>query len=124
MKAQLSLEFLLYTALAAVSTLSAISLYLYVRGSQEVHTSRTYSEELVALINANMAYDKSTFYAVVPVELCNATLNGSEVSTDMGTFYMAGNLTIQKSACSGKGSMEHLSLERLFNGTYVLEGAG
>ncbi len=124
MKAQLSLEFMLYTALVAASTVSAISVFLYVQGSQEARTSRAYAEELLALINANMAYDSSTFYAVVPSGLCSNTRNGSEINTSSGILSLDGNLTIQESACSRQGSMEHLKLSRLSNGTYALEGVG
>lgn len=122
-KAQLSLEFMLYTALAAASTVSAISVFLYVQGSQNARTGKAYAEELAALINANMAYENSDFYAVVPAELCNATLSGNEAYTSLGEFRIDGNLTILESACNGQGSMEHLKLARLFNGTYALEGA-
>jgi len=122
-RAQLSLEFMLYTALVAASTVSAIATFLYVQGSQGARVGRAYTEELVALINANMAYASSDFYAVVPSGLCNGTLRGDEINTNAGALRIDGNLTILGSACSGQGGMERLELARLPNGTYALEGA-
>ena len=123
-KAQLSLEFMLYTALVAASTVSALSIFIYAQCSQNARASSAYAEELFALINANMAYERGYFYAVVPAGLCNASLHGNEVDTKDGVFRTDGNLTILRSACTMPGSMERLELVRLFNGTYVLEGAG
>ncbi len=124
MRAQLSLEFMLYTALVAASTVSAISIFLYVQSSQGARTSRAYTEELIALINANMAYESSAFYAVVPAGLCNGTLNGNEADAGAVGFSIDGNLTVLQSACGRQGGMEHLELSRLQNGTYALGGAG
>lgn len=124
MRAQLSLEFMLYTALAAASTVSAIASFLYVQRIQVSSTNRTYVEELAALINANMAYESSDFYAVMPSSICNGTFHGDVMRVTFETLRIDGNLTIGTSACSAPGGIEHLKLTRLSNGTYALEGAG
>jgi hypothetical protein len=113
---------MLYTALAAASTASAIALFLNVQRIQGPSINTTYDDELAALINANMAYDASSFYAFVPKSLCNGTFSGRE-STGPGALRVDGNLTILESACGSDGGMERLKLYRLPNGTYALEGA-
>jgi len=121
-RAQLSLEFMLYTALVAASAVSAVSAYLYAQRSQVTRTDAAYAEELFALINANMAYGSSVFYAVVPADMCNATAHSGEIDTGYGTFRIDGNLTVRSSACDSPGRIERLELEVLANGTYALEG--
>ncbi len=124
MRLQLSLEFVLYTALAAASAASAISMFVYAKGSIAEREGGVYLEELSALINANMAYSNSTFYAFVPRGLCGAPAGGSNGSgAYSGADSVDGNLTIQPSLCGSGGGIARLRLVRLFNGTYLLEGA-
>lgn len=123
MKLQLSMEFVLYVALVSASTASALSLFVYARGSLAGRTSSVYSEELAALINANMAYADGTFSAFVPADFCESVASGNQVRSSEGVFLLDGNITVAESACVVQGSLARLELSRLLNGTYLLRGA-
>jgi hypothetical protein len=98
----MSLEFLLYSAVAGIAI--ALSIYMLARTGGELSRAvgaymvgRFFSEASVA------AESSGQFYAYLPPGICNSTINGSEVSTAYGDFYIPGRIEINnRSLCPDK----------------------
>ena len=121
MKAQLSLEFLIYALVSGASLVLALGMYVRSQGATSASAASAYAEELVASINANMAYEASSFSAYVPEGLCNATAEGFTLSTGFGDFSLDDPMEIMGNAlCMGHGETAVLNLTEAYNGTYLL----
>ena len=120
-KAQLSLEFLLYTVVSGISLAVTLGVFLHAQGAESGIGTRSYIEELVASINAGMAYSGSEFSAYVPKSLCNATVAGGRLNTASGSFALDGPLEIEGNAlCPSASGIERIRMIYAYNGTYTL----
>jgi len=121
MKAQLSFEFLLYTIVSGISLAVTLGIFLHAQGMESDMGTRSYIEELVALINANMAYGSSGFSAYVPRALCNATVAGVYLNTAFGSFALSNPLNIEGNVlCPSSSGVEQVKMTYAYNGTYAL----
>ena len=95
----MSLEFLLYSAVAGIAI--ALSIYMLARIGGELSRAvgaymagRFFSEASAA------AESSGQFYAYLPPGMCNSTINGSEIDTVYGSFYLPGRVEISgRSLC-------------------------
>lgn len=121
-RAQLSVEFMVYAALATASLVVSLRLFSIGTAVQGAAAERAYAEELAAAINSNMAYTSSVFSAYVPHSICNATLGNGSIGISGERIALVSNLSLQgASVCKGSGGVERLLLYRRSNYTYALE---
>jgi hypothetical protein len=120
MRAQLSFEFLVYVAVSGASLAVMLGLFARSQAVQSNIRAASYTEELIASINANMAYSSSSFSAYVPEGLCGAAVANDALVTSFGSFTLNNPLIIAGNAlCPGQG-IERLGMTEEYNGTYVL----
>ncbi|MGC8699479.1 MAG: hypothetical protein ACP5HW_02965 [Candidatus Micrarchaeia archaeon] len=121
MKAQISVEFLLY--------LSAVSLALLAMSSIALHYMPYINEKLgeyatwllIARINELAAYrDSSSIYAYIPKGLCNSSIENDYLGTVFGQFYINPAIKISKGAFCPDGTYANLSLKSVQG--YVILG--
>ena len=119
-RAQLSFEFLVYVAVSGASLAVILGMFARSQAVQGDISSASYTEELVASIDANMAYSSSSFSAYVPEGLCGAAVVDDTLVTSFGNFTLNNPIEIEGNAlCSGEG-IEQLAMAQEYNGTYVL----
>ncbi|HUY70394.1 MAG TPA: hypothetical protein VMV00_02395 [Candidatus Baltobacteraceae bacterium] len=124
-RAQLSVEFMVYAALATASLVVSLKLFSMGTAVQGGVAGSAYAEELAAAIDSNMGYTSSIFSAYVPASICNATLGNGTIGIAGETIALVSNLTIEgSSVCMNSGRVERLLLYRVSNGTYALEADG
>ncbi len=123
-RAQLSIEFMVYAALATASLVVSLRLFTLGTAAQGSVAGKAYAEELVAAINSNMGYSSSTFSAYVPSAICIATVGNGSISIGGESIALVSNLVIQSSVCSGSGKVERLLIYRASNDTYELRTSG
>jgi hypothetical protein len=119
MKAQLSLEFLLYVGIAMASTVAMLGLYL--KGSAVIssYSTQTALEELLAGVNANANLQGGSFYAYLPGGFCNATATGSAIEYRGRTYHFDENVSLVLGGACG-GGLRLLHTELLQNGTLLV----
>lgn len=120
MKAQLSLEFLLYVGIAMASTAAMLGLYL--KGSAVISSYSTQAdlEELAAGVNANANLQSGSLYAYLPGGFCNATARGSTIEYQNRAYHFDENVSLELGgSCSG-GGFRLLQTELLQNGTLLV----
>ncbi|MEM0150070.1 MAG: hypothetical protein QXW10_04195, partial [Candidatus Micrarchaeaceae archaeon] len=110
MKAQLSFEFMVYTAIAIASISVSLSIYMYSDRALLAKSSSALDEAFAASIEAHMVYYSSTFYVVVPDNACGAAA------------LLPKGIRVDKSLCNGSDGMAKVSLSRSLNGSYTLSG--
>ncbi len=89
MKAQMSLEFLLYSALAGLSILFALSM-LNARSKQISSSIAGYEmQSLMDSLNSAILSGKYVSYinAYIPIGACNSTVSSGKISNMFGNFY-------------------------------------
>ena len=120
-RAQVSFEFLIYTALSVAAMAAAAGIFAYANQASSAMESRGFLEQLVAALNSNMAYQSSTFSAYVPAAACNSTISGSSITGRLGTFQLAGRLEVQPNGlCAASGRVASMSMSMMYNGTHYL----
>lgn len=120
MGAQLSFEFLVYVAVSSASLAVMLGMFARSQAVQDSMRAASYTEELVASINANMAYSSSSFSAYVPKGLCGAVAIGGTLVTGFGNFTLNNPIELEGNAlCSGPG-VARLGMTEGYNGTYLL----
>jgi len=117
--AQISLEFLIYLAISAISLLFILS--IYIEGTSELNSSvnNAYLGSFVSAINSNMNYYESNVQLYVPKSICNCTSSNEYLSCAYEKFKLYGNLSITKEICLNSGSIETMDLY-YSNGKYML----
>jgi len=96
-------------------------MYVHSQSAGSAGISTAYTEELVASLNANMAYKSSSFIAYIPKGLCNATVDGYALSTNFGSFGLSNPMEITSNAlCMDQGGIAGFNLTEAYNGTYLL----
>ena len=121
MRLQLSFEFLIYALVSGASLALTLGMYARSQSAGSIGGAGTYAEELVASINANMAYRTSSFSAYLPKGLCNATADGYTLATGLGSFALADPMEIMGNAlCQSQGGIAGFNLTEAYNGTYLL----
>ncbi len=120
MRAQLSLEFLIYVGIAMASMVAMLG--LYIRGSAPLASYSTQAEVegFVAGVNANMAAQHSSFYAYLPKGMCSITASGSFITYMNRTYRFYGNVSLRLgSGCAGS-SIALVHTDMLQNGTLLV----
>ena len=120
-RAQLSVEFMVYAAMAIVSLVVSLKVFSIGTSVQGITADNAYAEELAAAINSNMGYSSSAFSAYVPRSICNATFANGTMTIGGYSIGLASDLTIMSGAiCWGSGGPERLLMYRASNGSYAL----
>ncbi|MDE1810647.1 MAG: hypothetical protein KGH66_01220 [Candidatus Micrarchaeota archaeon] len=123
-KGQLSIEFMIYVAMATASLVVSLRLFTIGTAAQGVSIGNAYSEELAAAIDANMGYSSSAFSAYVPRSICNATIGDGYIRIGGSLLELDSNLTMADgSVCRNSGGVERLLLYRVSNDTFELSGS-
>ena len=110
MKAQLSFEFMVYTAIAIASIAVSLSIYMSSHSSLSTRSTAALDEAFAASIEAHMAYHSSTFYVVLPGNACQAAAQ------------LLDNVIMDRNLCNESGMMVKVSLSSDTNGSYELSG--
>ncbi len=111
----------MYALVSGASLATALGMYARSQSAGSVGIAGTYNEELAASIDANMAYQTSSFTAYVPKGLCNATTSGYSLVTGFGSYALDDPMEINGNAlCLGQGGMAGLNLTEEYNGTFLL----
>lgn len=123
MRAQLSLEFMVYTALSAASLVSC--LYMFTLGYGMLYSSeeRAYMQGFVAEVNSNMAYYQSQFRAFVPGAICSSRATSDSIVYSNQSYTFGSNVSVDIGAlCAGSGSVALVRMSREANGTFEVGG--
>lgn len=113
MRLQLSFEFLLYLVVAGISLASALAFGTAIASREYASLSNYSMEQFASLINENLEFYSSSFYAYVPRQACN-----SSALSERDMLYAS--VSFSNAVCLGSGRIEHLELQSYGNGTYVL----
>ncbi|MGC8669838.1 MAG: hypothetical protein ACP5TL_01640 [Candidatus Micrarchaeia archaeon] len=120
MRAQASVEFIVYMAAGAASlTVMLASSSIALQNTSNADASN-YIGALVAKINANMAYTKSIFTAYLPSSICAAAINHKSIAYLNNTYEFAGTVYFKSNMCNYSGSIRTLELFQNTNGSYTL----
>ncbi|MCL4374040.1 MAG: hypothetical protein M1360_04400 [Candidatus Marsarchaeota archaeon] len=120
MRAQISLEFMVYTAAGIASLLIVLAAAGPFMARIDTSSTSGYMSALVAEINANSAFSESTFSAYMPEELCNATINQNGITYKGVTYGFVANMAILSNLCGYAGHIGTLELDHAQNGTIAL----
>jgi hypothetical protein len=119
MRAQISLEMLIYLSLSSFSILFAISSVMHYLPTLRDSLSYYQSFILISEINkASISYSNSSIYAFIPKGLCNSSDTGSELKTYFGSFYTSPNIRLKKPFCPD-GTYANISI-KMENGFAVV----
>ena len=120
MRIQLSFEMQLYTALAGIAILAALSEMAW-SAPRIISSVERYSiGSFVDTMNENVLEGNATFVAYVPVALCNATFNGDALHTAYGPFPTVAEIgAVVGTFCPG-GGMSRLHLTYYGNGRVMV----
>ncbi len=125
MKAQVSLEFLIYTAVSAASLVIVLSLYIKGNAIASSIGGKASLEEMVASINANMGYQKASFTAYIPSAVCDSRFGAESVEFSNASYYFNSNVSINQShACAYSGEIAEIQMLRYPNQTFLVEFSG
>ena len=69
-KAQMSIEFIIYIAISAISLVAVLSIYHF--GSLKINSTMNldYVDNFASIINSNLYQYKSTFTSYIPNSIC------------------------------------------------------
>jgi len=98
MKAQISLELLIYLSISSISLLAISSLLLYYMPKIK-NTLEEYAVWLMLarLDTASYYYSNASMYLFIPQGLCNASVEGDMLLTRFGSFYFNPALSLASS---------------------------
>lgn len=120
-RAQTSFEFMLYMSVSVLALATALPLAMRAYSPLRASYGSMAASELAGAINYNMQFGSSRFSAYVPGGICGAGAETAPVNSIEGSPLDA-PVVISSSVC-GSGSIENLSLEYMYNGTYSLSAA-
>ncbi|MEM3827064.1 MAG: hypothetical protein QXR58_00490 [Candidatus Micrarchaeaceae archaeon] len=111
---QISFEFMLYLVVASASLTVALA-FSASELSREAASSSAYSmEQFAAIVNSNIQYSPSNFYAYVPSGVCS-------ISASQNAAIFDAEINISGSLCAAAGGIAHLSLSPNGSGGYNLQ---
>ena len=121
MRAQLSLELLIYVALAGLSLASTLPWAARLIGHVAAEKSAYEISQFVNALNTNLIEGSSRFSAFVPKGVCGANVSGVQLVTNSGSFYLIEPLAAQGALCPDgiyasfliTGNGTRLEIERL-----------
>ncbi|MEM3781840.1 MAG: hypothetical protein QXT43_02680 [Candidatus Micrarchaeaceae archaeon] len=118
MKAQLSLEFLIYLSVAGASLAVVVAAVPSLLGRAYAYASEYAALSFVDKVNAALISGNATIAAYLPAGLCNATAHGSALETRWGTLYFIVPVFVGNALCpSGTNAEFEISA---VNGTALL----
>ncbi|MGC8651957.1 MAG: hypothetical protein ACP5UH_01755 [Candidatus Micrarchaeia archaeon] len=124
MRAQLSLEFMVYMAAGMASLVMVLAAAGPALHAINRSSADSYIGALVAEINANAAYARSTFAAYVPKGICSASINQSAIKYANSVYTFSGDINGAGDLCAYAGSVRDIELVRVQNGTFILRVVG
>jgi len=112
MRLQLSLELLVYIALASVSMLASVSIYATYSKALLSGVARYEMYEFVELVNSEALSGsrEASFSVFVPEGMCNSSLSGGELQTKYGVFYFIENISIDSKLLCPGGATEYVKI--------------
>jgi hypothetical protein len=121
MKAQISLELLIYLSISSISLLAISSLMLHymprIKNSLEEYAVWLM---LARLDTASYYYSNASVYLFIPQGLCNASIEGDMLLTRFGSFYF--NPTLILSPSDFCPDNEYATLYMRNEGGYIYVG--
>lgn len=125
MKAQLSLEFLIYMTVSAAALVLVLSLYIKGSAVASVLSGKATLEELVAVINTNMGYQTANFTAYIPSDICDASLGNRSIEFSNSSYFFDSNISMSlPQACEHSGEIARVTMFQYPNQTYLVEFSG
>lgn len=116
LKAQMSLELMLYIALAGLSMVGALAILRSGGAAASSYGNRYKAYEFAESVNyAAESGSGKPVQVSLPAGMCNSTMQGSALSTQYGTFYLVPGIYINTSALCPAGAA---SIVVLGNYTY------
>ncbi len=119
MRVQLSLELLVYIAMAAASLVASLSLFLPYYSGLQAKAYAAWFQGFVASVNYAIGYSASAFAVQVPQGLCNSTVSGGRIKSAYGTFQLYGNVVFSPGLCNDTGKTVILHVARIPGGYTV-----
>ncbi len=119
MKAQLSLEFLVYAAVLAASLVASLASYAWASSRLRLYDNTALSEQFAALVNLELQYAQGSFTAVLPHNACAPAASASSALVQPNaSIGLPGGVLLANSLCGMHGPVR-LEL-RWLNGTPIL----
>jgi uncharacterized protein (UPF0333 family) len=117
-EAQVSMEFLIYVAVA----ISALSVSLYATAPMRSSYYSKISEQAIYgfsnYVIQMQQYDYSRFSAFVPKAICSCTSNYNSIRCGNFSVNTGSRVLLSSSLCFASGSIENISETYIGNGTY------
>ncbi len=120
MEGQTSLEFLIYMAVAAASTVVMLKLYLFGSASISAFQENSSMQQLAGQIAMQFGQQSGRFYAYLPPDPCNLTAEGASILYRNQSYPMPGNISLDRAEICGMGGVAELYSEIAQNGTLVV----
>lgn len=99
MRAQISLELLIYVALAGLSLASTLPWAARLIGHVATEESTYGISQFVNALNTKLIDGSNEFSAFVPKGLCGANMSGAQLVTNSGVFYLIEPLAVRGKLC-------------------------
>jgi hypothetical protein len=120
-RSQMSIEFLVYTGITAASLVVMLAVYIKAGAAISAMDANSGLENFAGTINMNMEYQRSTFIAYVPPQICGASVVNGSIIYSGSLFELAGPLSLDNALlCGYAGRFARLSLVQEPNGTFAL----
>ena len=125
-RAQLSFEFLLYLSIAALGIVWGYGLFNVARANVAGGFTHSAAETFASQIDYNMAFQNSSFYAIIPSGICTNeghVIKNISAGVNRTGIPLNAPLYINLHMCEGKDALQLLTMSYAYNGTYVLSGS-
>ncbi len=118
-KAQMSIEFIIYIAISAISLVAVLSIYHF--GSLKINSTMNldYVDNFASIINSNLYQYKSTFTSYIPNSICKIKIAGYELKYKNKSIAIDAPVKLNNSICKNSGKIENMTMY-YSNGTYFL----
>lgn len=120
MKAQLSLEFLLYIGIAMASMAAMLALYLKGSAQLRQYSTQAELEAFVAGVNANIGIGMGSFYAYLPKGICAVQAINNSLTYMNITYQFYGNVSLQLMGACNSGRIALVRTSTMQNGTLLV----
>jgi hypothetical protein len=121
LKAQLSLEIILYLSLAGLSFLFAISTASRASAGEGVEARAFGTAQFVNAVNAELIKGSSAGFSVfLPDGLCSSTLSGSSLLTPSGVFHFYEKVSATPNTLCPDGSYASFAMSYGENGASLI----
>ncbi|MEM0143030.1 MAG: hypothetical protein QXD11_01200 [Candidatus Micrarchaeaceae archaeon] len=108
MRLQLSIEFLIYTAISAASLIVSIFFFSNFYAKIIQSNSKAELETFVSGINEALQAGINKVSLYVPKSLCSANISDGIIKSKYGEFEVLGNISISSNLCNNSGRMEEI----------------